>query len=167
MVKAIWAQSTNDVIGQNGKLPWHIPSELQHFKNETLGKTVVVGRKTYESIPNNLPGRQVIVLTKNKAFVPDADNVHVAHNKFDVHIINRELKDAGKTDGEVIIAGGASIYELFTDEVDEYVVTVVNKQIEGEGLEYLPSGLLDKYQSLISKHSYDIDDHSEYLTVRA
>ena len=110
MVKAIWAQSTNDVIGQNGKLPWHIPSELKHFKNETLGKTVVVGRKTYESIPNNLPGRQVIVLTKNKAFVPDADNVHVAHNKFDVHIINRELKDAGKTDGEVIIAGGASIY---------------------------------------------------------
>lgn len=167
MVKAIWAQSTNDVIGQNGKLPWHIPSELKHFKNETLGKTVVVGRKTYESIPNNLPGRQVIVLTKNKAFVPDADNVHVAHNKFDVHIINRELKDAGKTDGEVIIAGGASIYELFTDAIDEYVVTVVNKQIEGEGLEYLPSGLLDKYQSLISKYSYDIDDHSEYFIVRA
>jgi dihydrofolate reductase len=167
MVKAIWAQSTNDVIGQNGKLPWHIPSELKHFKNETLGKTVVVGRKTYESIPNNLPGRQVIVLTKNKAFVPDADNVHVAHNKFDVYIINRELKDAGKTDGEVIIAGGASIYELFTDEIYEYVVTVVNKQIEGEGLEYLPSGLLDKYQSLISKYSYDIDDHSEYFIVRA
>lgn len=89
----------------------------------------------------------------------------LAHNKFDVHIINRELKDAGKTDGEVIIAGGASIYELFTDEIDEYVVTVVNKQIEGEGLEYLPSGLLDKYQSLISKYSYDIDDHSEYFNI--
>lgn len=151
MTKAIWAQDANGVIGQNGKLPWHLSEELKHFKQETEGNTLVMGRKTYESIPGKLSNRHIIVLTRDKDFKPKHDNVYVANQLFDVYIIKRELQEQGHDVGELIIAGGSSIYELFDGHIDQYIISLVDDVVTGDNLDCLPTSMILK--------SNEIQDH--------
>ena len=79
MVSLIWAMARNRVIGRDNQLPWHLPADLQHFKAVTMGKPIIMGRKTYESIGKPLPGRQNIVITGQAGF--DAPGCDVVGSK--------------------------------------------------------------------------------------
>src|SRR5579872_5199461 len=104
-ISLIAAMSQNGVIGQNNKLPWHIPEELKYFKSKTLNKPVIMGRKTFESMGcKPLPNRINIILTKEKSF--EAKGCIV------VHSIEEALKTV-KGYEEVMVIGGANIYEQF------------------------------------------------------
>ena len=99
----IYARAANGVIGHQGALPWHLPADLKHFKALTLGKPMIMGRKTFDSFPSPLPGRRHIVLTRDTAWsAPGAEPAHT---------IADALALAGP--GEVAIIGGAETYALF------------------------------------------------------
>ena len=99
----IYARAANGVIGHQGTLPWHLPADLKHFKALTLGKPMIMGRKTFDSFPSPLPGRRHIVLTRDTAWsAPGAEPAHT---------IADALALAGP--GDIAIIGGAEIYALF------------------------------------------------------
>ena len=97
----IVAKDKNSVIGKDNQLIWSIPNDLRYFKEVTMGKTVVMGRKTYESIGKPLPGRDNIVLTNNKSFLDDRVTV--------VNSIEEVL--AMKSNKEIVVIGGDSVYQ--------------------------------------------------------
>lgn len=122
-VSLIVALDKNGLIGAGNKLPWHAPADLKHFKSVTMGKPVVMGRKTCESIAGPLPGRRNIVLTRNPAFIRDGFEVC------------RDLDSClAMLDGseEVMIIGGAEIYRLCWDRVDRIYATLVEGEFAGD-----------------------------------
>lgn len=111
----------NGVIGKEGKMPWHFPEDLKHFKKTTMGNFVIMGKKTYLSLPRDLKGRKLIVLSRDKSF--DPSNAEVA----------RSIKEAmNLVDGDVYVAGGASSYKQFLDRADEMLLTKIDKSFEGD-----------------------------------
>lgn len=119
----IVAKGKNGVIGNDNKLIWHIPEDLQHFRDTTLGKTVVMGRLTYESIGKPLPGRKNIVLTRDPSF-----NVEglTTVNSLD------EVLSMLKTEEEIVIIGGDSVYNQFIEYADTLYVTEVDYNFQGD-----------------------------------
>ena len=114
------ARADNGVIGRDGKLPWHLPADLRRFKAQTMGKPMVMGRKTFESFPAPLPGRRHIVLTRDRGW--QAAGAEVAHSPAEA------LALAG--DGEVAVIGGAEIFALF--RADRIELTEVHAAPEGD-----------------------------------
>ena len=105
IISMVAAMSKNRVIGLNNSMPWHIPEELQHFKTVTMGKPIIMGRKTFDAIGRRLlPGRKTIVLTRDKDLSGEKFTV--------VHSIAAALDAAGDVP-EVMIVGGAGIYKEF------------------------------------------------------
>lgn len=123
MINCIAALSKNYQIGINNHMPWHIPEDLNYFKTLTTGKTVLMGRKTYESIGKPLPNRRNIILTHNPAF--KADGVEVIH-----HL--DEALSLCKTLDESFIIGGGQIYKAFLPYTDRLYLTLVDLIIEGD-----------------------------------
>lgn len=117
----ILAVSANGVIGVDGKLPWHLPADLKHFKEVTSGGTVIMGRKTYESIGKPLPNRLNIVMTRDKTF--SAPGVEVVHSE-------EELFQKIKTKPKNFIIGGAEIYEMFEPFCSELHITKVLTEVD-------------------------------------
>ena len=117
----IVARADNGVIGRDGKLPWHLPADLKRFKALTMGKPMIMGRKTFESLPGLLPGRRHIVLTRDRNWQADGAEV--------VHDVAGALALAGD---EATVIGGAEIFELFLDKADRLECTVVWQKIEGD-----------------------------------
>jgi dihydrofolate reductase len=126
-ISLIAAMSENNVIGIDNKLPWHSPRDMQHFKNLTSGKTVVMGRKTYESIGKSLPNRRNIVLTRDPNF--KVNGVETYTNIDDL------LKEIGED--EIFIIGGGTIYEQFLNLANKIYLTIFKTEIEGDT--YFPS----------------------------
>lgn len=124
---AIVAVSTDLIIGDiDGSLPWHIPSELKYFKEKTVGRPVIMGRKTYNSLPFPLRNRAIIVLSKNPSRVKNVhSNVHVVSTPVEAIAIAQALAATLLSD-EIIVAGGAKIYELFSTLVDKLYMTCVD-----------------------------------------
>lgn len=118
----IVARAKNGVIGANGQLPWHIPADLRHFKTLTQGAPMIMGRKTFESLPGLLPGRRHIVLTRN----PDW-NEEGAETASSVKAA-LALANAPR----VSIIGGAEIYALFLDHSDRIEITEVHADFAGD-----------------------------------
>lgn len=120
--------SLNRVIGRGGKLPWHIPEDLKHFKKLTLGKPVIMGRKTFESIGKPLPGRANIVVSRSGFF---ADGIIPARSVDDAL---QEAEKIAARDGvtEIMIIGGAQVYEQSLAMTDRLYLTVVEETIEGD-----------------------------------
>lgn len=125
MISMMVAKDRNGVIGKDNKLIWHIPEDLKYFKKTTLGKTIVMGRKTYESIGRPLPGRRNVVLTRDPDFV--ADGV-VVLNSVDELLAFALLF----IDGEMIIIGGDSIYKQFMEIASTLYVTEIDYDFEGD-----------------------------------
>ncbi len=121
----IVAVAKNGVIGRNNQLPWHLPQDLKYFKAVTLGKPVIMGRKTYESIGRPLPGRINIVISRNSAWV--ANGVEVAHS-FDEAVQVAKRFDASET----MIIGGAEIYRSALPAVQRVYLTRVDLTPEGD-----------------------------------
>ena len=122
----IYARAANGVIGKDNRLPWHLPEDLAHFKRTTLGCPVIMGRKTWDSLPPKfrpLPGRLNIVVTRDTAFV--AEGASVAHSLEAA----RELCPAG---GTAWVIGGAQIYAQALPLASEVVVTEIARDFEGD-----------------------------------
>src|SRR3954469_7073907 len=121
-ITLIVARAQNGVIGRGGKLPWHIPADLKRFKALTMGSVMVMGRKTFESLPGLLPGRRHIVLTRDPEW--QAEGAEVAHS------IDEAIQLAG---GEpVSVIGGADIFGLFVPLADRIELTEVLADIPGD-----------------------------------
>ncbi len=121
MITLIFARAENGVIGRDGRLPWHLPADLKRFKALTMGKPMVMGRRTFESFPAPLPGRRHIVLTRDANW--SATGAEVAHS------VDAALALAG---GDVWVIGGAEIFDLFRDRADRVEATVIHSRYEGD-----------------------------------
>lgn len=125
-VTILAAVARNGVIGAGGDLPWHLPDELQAFKETTLGHVLVMGRRTYESIGRPLPGRQTVVVTRSPDWSPGADEVVVAHD------LEEALERAAAIDDEVFVVGGGEVYAAALSHADRLLLTHVDREPEGD-----------------------------------
>ena len=129
----IAARAANGVIGADGCLPWHIPADLRHFKALTIGRPMVMGRKTFTSLPGLLPGRRHIVLTRDKGW--SAPGAEVAH---DLDAALKLAGDSAKFTGpeitplEITVVGGAEIYALALPRATRIELTEVHADIPGD-----------------------------------
>ncbi len=117
-----WAE--NQVIGKDGKMPWHFTEDMKHFKRVTTGHAVIMGRKTHESIGMVLPGRRNIVLSRNKAY--ESEGCDVAHSWA------LALNLAREKDSDPRVIGGAEIYRMALPHVTTFHVTRVGLAVEGD-----------------------------------
>ncbi len=121
-ITLVVARAQNGVIGRDGSLPWHIPADLKRFKAMTMGSAMVMGRKTFESLPGLLPARRHIVLTRDRGW--SAEGAEVGHS------VDEVLQLAG---GErVSVIGGAEIFGLFLPIADRIELTDVLADMEGD-----------------------------------
>ena|SRR5437763_1976589 len=119
MINIIVAYANGRVIGKNGKVPWHLPSDLQHFKRVTSGHTVVMGRKTFEAIGGPLPQRRNVVLTHNNDIhLPGIEVVHSTQEVFEL--------------GDVFIIGGENVYRQFLAAAERLYITEIAFETEGD-----------------------------------
>ncbi len=123
IISIITAMDRNSLIGNNNQLPWHLPADFAHFKTVTMGKPIVMGRKTYESIGKPLPGRTNIILSRN----PDT------WFEGALCVTNFEQAVAAVPDAEeLVIIGGSAIYEMLLPQVSRMYITYVNGEFEGD-----------------------------------
>jgi dihydrofolate reductase len=116
------ARADNGVIGRDGGLPWRLPADLKRFKAQTMGKPMVMGRKTFEGLPGMLPGRRHIVLTRDTGW--SAEGAEAAHTP------EEALALAGE--GDVAVIGGGEVFALFLDRADIIELTEVHIEAEGD-----------------------------------
>jgi dihydrofolate reductase len=121
-ITIVVARAINGTIGKDGTLPWHLPGDLKHFRNVTMGTAMVMGRKTFDSLPGVLPGRRHIVLTRDRDW--KQEGVEVAHSK------DEALSIAGSE--EVSIIGGSDVFAMFHDVADRIELTEVLAEVEGD-----------------------------------
>ena len=119
------AVSRNGVIGRDGGLPWHLPEDLKHFRRNTVGHAIVMGRKTWDSIGRPLPGRRNIVITRNQEF--QLEGAEVVHSLEEAVALAREGGDS-----EPRIIGGASLYEAALPLATRIFLTEVDLEVEGD-----------------------------------
>jgi len=134
-ITLIAAFDNEQAIAKDGEIPWVLPEDQQHFKETTLGHPVIVGRETYENI-GNLPGREMIVLSKSEIFI---DVINARSIPSALSICETEFE----TD-EVFVAGGESVYEQFIDEADRMVLTKVDGRYDGD--QFFPRFSLDNWE---------------------
>ncbi len=123
-VVAVAAYAENRVIGDHGRIPWRIPDDFAHFKAETFGHTLVMGRLTYDSIGRPLPGRRTVVVTRNHSWAADGVDV--------VHSLDDALALAATQPGDTVIAGGTQIYEQAMPLLTHQVLTEVHLTVDGD-----------------------------------
>lgn len=139
----IWAMSRNRVIGRNNALPWHLSEDLRYFKRVTMGKPIIMGRKTWESIGRPLPGRTNIVITRDQNF--QAAGVRVVHSLDDAL---RLAEHIGVIEGaeEAVVIGGAEIYALALPKAERLYLTQVHAEVDGDA--WFPEFDLSLWQEL-------------------
>ena len=140
LISLIVAVSENNVIGKNNALPWHLPSDMKHFRDTTMGHCVIMGRKNYDSIPlkyRPLEGRTNIVVTRKKEFSASSCIV--------VHSIQDALAEAEKkNETEVFVIGGADIYRQTIDIADKIYYTKIHHSFEGDA--FFPNVDLNRWK---------------------
>ncbi|MBY6187163.1 type 3 dihydrofolate reductase [Marinobacter hydrocarbonoclasticus] len=122
-IALIACMARNRVIGKDNQMPWHLPADLKHFKAVTLGKPVVMGRRTYESIGRPLPGRHNIVITRQSGYAPEGVTV--------VASIEAAIAAAGAVE-ELMIIGGGELYAAMLPQADRLYITDVDLDVEGD-----------------------------------
>jgi len=124
-ISIVVAMAANGVIGRDNQLPWYLPADLWHFKQTTMGKPILMGRKTYESIGRPLPGRTNIVITRDEGYVAEGCVV--------VHSIEAALQAAGEQE-EIMVIGGAEFYRQVLPHADTLYLTRIHEDFEGDTL---------------------------------
>ena len=119
----------NRVIGRNGDLPWQLPADLRHFKSVTMGKPIIMGRKTFESIGRPLPGRKNIVVTRRANFV--SDGVLISNNLTAAIALGKAIASEDNVD-EIMVIGGGEIYAKALSDADRLYLTEVHADIDGD-----------------------------------
>jgi dihydrofolate reductase len=123
------AVSRNGIIGRDGDMPWRLSSDLKRFKSMTLGKPVIMGRKTFQSIGKPLPGRPNVVISRDSGF--SAEGVKVVHSLGEaIDAASRLAADSGV--GEICILGGGEIYRQAIGLVDRLLITHVEAEVDGD-----------------------------------
>ena len=150
MISIIVAVSKNNVIGLQGKLPWKLSHDLKRFKTVTMGKPVIMGRLTWESIGKPLPGRKNIIITRQENFKAERGFVVRSHEEA-IHFAN----DAE----EIMVIGGSQIYNLFLPMTDKLYLTRVYAELEGDT--FFPEIMKNQWKSVYSKKhkATDLDQY--------
>ena len=147
-ITLIVAVAENGVIGRDGGLPWRLPEDLKHFKAMTLGKPIVMGRKTWESIGRPLPGRTNLVVTRNRDYEATGCTV--------VHGLDEALAAAaGEGAREIMIIGGARLYEDTLPRADRVLMTRVHGIVEGDTL--FPAMTVEEWE-VVALERHEPDD---------
>lgn len=150
-ISLIVAAAKNNVIGINNALPWHLPQDLRYFKSKTVGKPVIMGRKTFESIGRPLPNRLNIVMTKQDNW--QFDDVCVANSFSDARILAESVAHSTEAN-EIMVIGGAELYRAALPIADRIYLTRV--EVEPDGDAFFPEINLNQW-SLISEQAGDED----------
>ena len=150
VISHLVAVSNNNVIGKNNDLPWKLKKDLQHFKNYTTGKTIVMGRKTYESIGRPLPNRRNIIISSTINEINGAE----------VFSSLEKALEALKHEDEIIITGGSYLFNDTKEIVNKLVITFVDTSIENGDVFY--TDIDYKKWNLIEESFYNKDNENEY-----
>lgn len=148
MLSTIVAIANNNVIGGDNKLLWHISEDLKRFKSITSNHTIIMGRKTFESLPGILPNRKHVVITRDKNYTVDSDMVEVVYSVDDL------VSKYANSNEEAFIIGGGEIYKLTLPYVQKLYLTLVKKDFEGDTV--FPTIDYSKWKvTFESKDNYD------------
>ncbi|MGM0632012.1 MAG: type 3 dihydrofolate reductase [Pseudomonadota bacterium] len=139
----IWAMSRNRVIGRNNALPWYLPEDLKYFKRVTMGKPIIMGRRTWESIGRPLPGRTNIIVSRNTGF--EAEGAKVVHT-LDEAITMAENIAYINGGEEAVVMGGAEIYRQALPRADRLYLTQVHAEVEGDA--FFPEFDIERWHEL-------------------
>jgi dihydrofolate reductase len=151
MISFLVAMDQKRTIGKDNDLPWHLPADLKYFKQVTMGHPIVMGRKTHEAIGRVLPGRENIVLTRDKSYTsPDCTVIHSIEELLDI--------DKGKNE-EVFVIGGAEIFKEVFASADRLYITCIEDVFEGDT--YFPEFDPSEWE-IISKEKGIKDDKNPY-----
>ena len=145
----IVARASNGVIGKDNQLPWHLPADLKYFKAVTMGKPIVMGRKTFESIGRPLPGRHNIVVTRNPDFTSNGITV--------VHSVEAAIAAAIEV-AEIMLIGGTELYKLSLPLADRIYLTEIHQDFDGDA--HFP--VLESRWREISREDHISDDGLGY-----
>jgi dihydrofolate reductase len=152
MISFIVAADENNLIGKNNQLPWHLPRDMKYFKNQTWGMTVIMGRKSLESLGKPLQGRKNIVVTRNTDW--KSEGVQIAHSI-------DEAIEIGKQSGvkEIFIIGGAEIFKTAMPLANRIYLTRIHHKFEGDV--YFPEVSANEW-NLVQSHFCDADEKNLY-----
>ena len=151
-ISAIVAAASNNVIGKNNDMPWHMPADLKHFKSITTGHHIIMGRKNYQSIGRPLPNRTNVIITSNRQFY--VSGCKIVHSLEEALTIAHEANER-----EAFIIGGGSIYNLALPIIDKIYFTEIHAQIEGDV--FFPA-LSNKLWSCVQKEFHSADEKNPY-----
>jgi dihydrofolate reductase len=151
LLSLIWAMDKNRLIGNNNELPWHLPADLAFFKRTTMGKPIIMGRKTFESIGRPLPGRQNIIITRDKSFT--AKGCDIANS------VDQAMSLVAKEAEEAMLIGGASLYLQTIEQADILYLTQIHHTFSGDT--WFPE--IDMTQwSESYRESFDVDEKNPF-----
>ena len=159
IISIVAALGENRVIGRDGGLPWHIPGDLKLFKKTTMGKPIIMGRKTWESLGQPLPGRPHVIITRDKSY--KAADAYVAHNLEQALSVAKGLAVALKEE-EVMIVGGEEIYRLAMAKADRLYLTEIALSPNGDT--FFPDFDVDQWRE-ISRTEYPSNGAASYSLV--
>ncbi len=158
ILSQIAAMSKNRVIGVNNQLPWNLPEDLKYFKQMTKNKILIMGRKTFDSLPGHLPNRYHIVISRSEIVCDEPDLIFVTSID---QAIQKAKSLIGKPWGEeVMIVGGSEIYKQTLPMTDRIYLTVINKNFEGDA--HFPEFDESKYKITTSKPEKPSDVEFEF-----
>jgi len=146
----IWAMDKNRLIGSKNQLPWKLPADMQWFRKQTMGKPVLMGRKTFESIGKPLPGRENLILTRQQGLAIAGCRV--------VHSLD-EAKAAVPDADEIMVIGGSEIYALLLPAADKLYCTVIHDLFEGDA--WFPEFNKGEWEQTLCTF-FDADDQNRY-----
>ncbi|PSF10522.1 dihydrofolate reductase [Marinobacter fuscus] len=153
----IVAMARNRVIGRNNKLPWYLPGDLKYFKQATMGKPIIMGRKTWDSIGRPLPGRMNVVISRNPEWQAPAGTVSAASLK--EALIKAEAQAELDGGDEVMIIGGGQIYAETLPTVDRMYITRVHADVDGDA--WFPEVNWDEWEE-IGREDFSASDNNPY-----
>ena len=151
-----WAMAQNRVIGRNNNLPWYLPEDLKYFKRITMGKPIIMGRKTFESIGKALPGRANIVVTRNPEY--SADGIKVVTSLEAAQSLSESILAIDGME-EAMVIGGAEIYSQALPFADRLYLTEVHAEVEGDT--YFPEFDRSAWQE-IARQDYAAEEPNPY-----
>ena len=125
MLSIVVAKAKNNIIGKDNKIIWNLPEDLKHFKELTTGHTIIMGRKTFESLGGVLPNRKHIIFSQNPDFKVNNENVEVVHSLL-------QIQDLIEGEEETFVIGGAMIYNFLMPYVKKMYVTEINEEFDGD-----------------------------------
>ncbi len=150
ILSMIAAMDKNHIIGADNEMPWHLPDDLKFFKATTLGKTIIMGRQTFESIGSKpLPKRRNIVITRNRNFVAEGAEVFSS--------VELAIKTC-QTEKEAVIIGGGQLYKQMLPLADKLYLTLIDADIDGDT--YFPKWLAEEWQILASTYHAQDEAHA-------